>query len=228
MCLALSPTQKACCPPAGRWDCPWHHCDVCGKNSEAFCQLCPNSFCKSHQEGALRPFPVTGQLCCQEHEELDVPTSHGQEDGSKTNTTGPVGADGRPPKGSKAKTKSSKRKAEWSWIPRRAGRTSQTLSWLKNQTNPYLTSAWSQRPNHCTSSSGKRWCLASSAPDITEVFSGLFAPLRCKHRSGGSNPSLLQPGFKCYFHPLLFLRTKETSRFVQKYWNKTERGLVKL
>ena len=53
----------------GRWDCPWHHCDVCGKNSEAFCQLCPNSFCKAHQEGALRPWPLTGQLCCMEHEE---------------------------------------------------------------------------------------------------------------------------------------------------------------
>uniref|UniRef100_A0A669D7Z4 Nuclear receptor binding SET domain protein 2 n=1 Tax=Oreochromis niloticus TaxID=8128 RepID=A0A669D7Z4_ORENI len=48
--------------PFGRWDCPWHHCDVCGKNSEAFCQLCPNSFCKAHQEGALRPWPPTGQL----------------------------------------------------------------------------------------------------------------------------------------------------------------------
>ncbi|XP_056867738.1 histone-lysine N-methyltransferase NSD2 [Takifugu flavidus] len=98
--------------PFGRWDCPWHHCDVCGKNSEAFCQLCPNSFCKCHQEGALRPSPVTGQLCCQEHEELDVPTSPGRDDGSETNTTSPVGTDGRPPKGSNARTKSSKRKAE--------------------------------------------------------------------------------------------------------------------
>uniref|UniRef100_A0A8K9Y444 Nuclear receptor binding SET domain protein 2 n=1 Tax=Oncorhynchus mykiss TaxID=8022 RepID=A0A8K9Y444_ONCMY len=52
--------------PFGRWDCPWHHCDVCGKPSEAFCQLCPNSFCKNHQEGALRPWPPNGQLCCQE------------------------------------------------------------------------------------------------------------------------------------------------------------------
>uniref|UniRef100_A0A8C7K7M8 Nuclear receptor binding SET domain protein 2 n=1 Tax=Oncorhynchus kisutch TaxID=8019 RepID=A0A8C7K7M8_ONCKI len=52
--------------PFGRWDCPWHHCDVCGKPSEAFCQLCPNSFCKNHQEGALRPWLHTGQLCCQE------------------------------------------------------------------------------------------------------------------------------------------------------------------
>ncbi|KAM4625251.1 histone-lysine N-methyltransferase NSD2 [Polymixia lowei] len=55
--------------PFGRWDCPWHHCDVCGKNSDAFCQLCPNSFCKAHQEGALHPWPPTGQLCCLEHEE---------------------------------------------------------------------------------------------------------------------------------------------------------------
>ncbi|XP_045579778.1 histone-lysine N-methyltransferase NSD2 isoform X1 [Salmo salar] len=54
--------------PFGRWDCPWHHCDVCGKPSEAFCQLCPNSFCKNHQEGALRPWPPKGQLCCQEHD----------------------------------------------------------------------------------------------------------------------------------------------------------------
>ncbi|XP_051508116.1 histone-lysine N-methyltransferase NSD2-like isoform X2 [Myxocyprinus asiaticus] len=58
--------------PFGRWDCPWHHCDVCGKNSDAFCQLCPNSFCKAHQEGALRAHPLTGQLCCQEHEDSDL------------------------------------------------------------------------------------------------------------------------------------------------------------
>ncbi|KAK6306795.1 hypothetical protein J4Q44_G00219430 [Coregonus suidteri] len=55
--------------PFGRWDCPWHHCDVCGKPSEVFCQLCPNSFCKNHQEGALRLWPHTGQLCCQEHDD---------------------------------------------------------------------------------------------------------------------------------------------------------------
>ncbi|XP_041928316.1 histone-lysine N-methyltransferase NSD2 [Alosa sapidissima] len=57
--------------PFGRWDCPWHHCDVCGKNSDAFCQLCPNSFCKAHQEGALQLCPTTGKLCCQEHEALE-------------------------------------------------------------------------------------------------------------------------------------------------------------
>ncbi|XP_041133705.1 histone-lysine N-methyltransferase NSD2-like [Polyodon spathula] len=56
--------------PFGRWNCPWHHCDVCGKNSVAFCQICPNSFCKEHQEGALCTSPMDGQLRCFEHEDL--------------------------------------------------------------------------------------------------------------------------------------------------------------
>ncbi|KAK3573879.1 hypothetical protein QTP86_032857 [Hemibagrus guttatus] len=58
--------------PFGRWDCPWHHCDVCGKPSEAFCQLCPNSFCKAHEEGMLRAHPISNQLCCQEHDDSDL------------------------------------------------------------------------------------------------------------------------------------------------------------
>uniref|UniRef100_A0A4W6BKW6 Nuclear receptor binding SET domain protein 2 n=2 Tax=Lates calcarifer TaxID=8187 RepID=A0A4W6BKW6_LATCA len=105
--------------PFGRWDCPWHHCDVCGKNSEAFCQLCPNSFCKAHQEGALRPWPPTGQLCCLEHDELEGTDSQDQdvnlETTAPTATTAAIA--GRPPKGSRkaegaeAKTKGSKRKA---------------------------------------------------------------------------------------------------------------------
>ncbi|XP_052427874.1 histone-lysine N-methyltransferase NSD2-like isoform X2 [Carassius gibelio] len=76
--------------PFGRWDCPWHHCDVCGKNSDAFCQLCPNSFCKAHQEGALWSHLLTGQLCCQEHEDSDIrpqaktPVEHNAEVPSST------------------------------------------------------------------------------------------------------------------------------------------------
>ncbi|TMS21206.1 Histone-lysine N-methyltransferase NSD2 [Larimichthys crocea] len=106
--------------PFGRWDCPWHHCDVCGKNSEAFCQLCPNSFCKVHQEGALRPWPATGQLCCLEHDELEGTDSQDQDVNSEANetTTATTAAiAGRPPKGSRkaegaeAKAKGSKRKA---------------------------------------------------------------------------------------------------------------------
>ncbi|CAL8273789.1 unnamed protein product [Merluccius merluccius] len=64
--------------PFGRWDCPWHHCDVCGKASEAFCQLCPNSFCCSHQDGALQDRPSSSSssstlLCCLEHDHQDPP-----------------------------------------------------------------------------------------------------------------------------------------------------------
>uniref|UniRef100_A0A3B4XIY0 Nuclear receptor binding SET domain protein 2 n=1 Tax=Seriola lalandi dorsalis TaxID=1841481 RepID=A0A3B4XIY0_SERLL len=104
--------------PFGRWDCPWHHCDVCGKNSEAFCQLCPNSFCKAHQEGALRPWPPTGQLCCLEHDELDGTDNQDQnvnlETTASTATTAaivsrPKGS--RKAEGAEAKTKGSKRKA---------------------------------------------------------------------------------------------------------------------
>ncbi|KAK7904576.1 hypothetical protein WMY93_017183 [Mugilogobius chulae] len=58
--------------PFGRWDCPWHHCDVCGKNSSSFCQLCPNSFCKAHEDGALRPWSPTGLLRCSDHEESEL------------------------------------------------------------------------------------------------------------------------------------------------------------
>ncbi|XP_069575662.1 histone-lysine N-methyltransferase NSD2 [Brachyistius frenatus] len=103
--------------PFGRWDCPWHHCDVCGKNSEAFCQLCPNSFCKAHQEGALRPWPPTGQLCCTEHEEPEG--TDPQDANSEANINAAIAAAiaGHPAKGSRktegaeAKTKGSKRKA---------------------------------------------------------------------------------------------------------------------
>ncbi|XP_039607675.1 histone-lysine N-methyltransferase NSD2 [Polypterus senegalus] len=56
--------------PFGRWDCPWHHCDVCGKNSVTFCQICPNSFCKEHEEGVAF-ISLNGKLCCSEHEDLD-------------------------------------------------------------------------------------------------------------------------------------------------------------
>lgn len=109
-------------PPAGRWDCPWHHCDVCGKNSEAFCQLCPNSFCKAHQEGALHPRPLPGgPLCCQEHDELlDANTSNSpttttttscqeQEMASEAAAVAPNVSASRPTKGCRAK--GSKRKA---------------------------------------------------------------------------------------------------------------------
>ncbi|XP_066478512.1 histone-lysine N-methyltransferase NSD2 [Tiliqua scincoides] len=53
--------------PFGKWECPWHHCDVCGKPSVSFCHFCPNSFCKDHQDETLLRSNVNGQLVCSDH-----------------------------------------------------------------------------------------------------------------------------------------------------------------
>lgn len=67
-------------PPFGRWECPWHHCDECGKPSTLFCYLCPVSYCKEHQD--VEPFlsAANGLVCCTDHEsdvenEQDVHTA---------------------------------------------------------------------------------------------------------------------------------------------------------
>ncbi|EDL37437.1 mCG16344 [Mus musculus] len=54
--------------PFGKWECPWHHCDVCGKPSTSFCHLCPNSFCKEHQDGTAFRSTQDGQSYCCEHD----------------------------------------------------------------------------------------------------------------------------------------------------------------
>lgn len=56
------------CFIAGKWECPWHHCDVCGKPSTSFCHLCPNSFCKEHQDGTAFRSTQDGQSYCCEHD----------------------------------------------------------------------------------------------------------------------------------------------------------------
>ncbi|XP_053314167.1 histone-lysine N-methyltransferase NSD2 isoform X2 [Spea bombifrons] len=54
--------------PFGKWECPWHHCDVCGKASVTCCSLCPNSFCKDHDGEEQFTRTANGQLCCLEHD----------------------------------------------------------------------------------------------------------------------------------------------------------------
>ncbi|XP_035150197.3 histone-lysine N-methyltransferase NSD2 isoform X3 [Callithrix jacchus] len=54
--------------PFGKWECPWHHCDVCGKPSTSFCHLCPNSFCKEHQDGTAFSCTPDGRSYCCEHD----------------------------------------------------------------------------------------------------------------------------------------------------------------
>ncbi|XP_072898376.1 histone-lysine N-methyltransferase NSD2 [Hemitrygon akajei] len=65
-CLSLTK------PPFGKWECPWHHCDVCGKPSVVFCQFCPNSFCKDHEEGTMFKSTLDGLACCCEHDHCNM------------------------------------------------------------------------------------------------------------------------------------------------------------
>ncbi|CAH8874495.1 unnamed protein product [Trichobilharzia szidati] len=44
-------------PVSGRWFCPWHHCDACGRPSHVFCSICPSSFCLAHVEGSIIVLP---------------------------------------------------------------------------------------------------------------------------------------------------------------------------
>ena len=46
-CLDLEQT------PRGKWQCPWHYCDKCGKPAKSLCALCPNSYCSGHMEGEI-------------------------------------------------------------------------------------------------------------------------------------------------------------------------------
>ncbi|XP_053150478.1 histone-lysine N-methyltransferase, H3 lysine-36 specific isoform X3 [Hemicordylus capensis] len=61
-CLSL--TRR----PAGKWECPWHQCDVCSKEAASFCEMCPRSFCKQHREGMLFISKLDGRLSCTEHD----------------------------------------------------------------------------------------------------------------------------------------------------------------
>ncbi|XP_017279649.1 histone-lysine N-methyltransferase, H3 lysine-36 specific [Kryptolebias marmoratus] len=54
--------------PAGRWECPWHQCDECGKEAASFCEMCPSSYCKEHREGMLFISKLDGKLSCREHD----------------------------------------------------------------------------------------------------------------------------------------------------------------
>lgn len=52
---------------AGRWECPWHDCSVCGVPASSLCDFCPRSFCREHEVGALTPSSLEGRPCCSSH-----------------------------------------------------------------------------------------------------------------------------------------------------------------
>ncbi|KFP76905.1 Histone-lysine N-methyltransferase NSD3, partial [Apaloderma vittatum] len=62
--LCLNLTQ----PPFGKWECPWHQCNICSNPAVSFCEFCPHSFCKDHEKGALVASALDGRLCCSAHD----------------------------------------------------------------------------------------------------------------------------------------------------------------
>lgn len=54
-------------PPYGKWECPWHHCDWCGRKALYHCHFCPNSFCSSHIPNQLKPSVPNLFDCCLDH-----------------------------------------------------------------------------------------------------------------------------------------------------------------
>ena len=57
--------------PHGRWDCPWHFCDVCGVGASKKCVLCPNSFCKKHANEEIFEIEC-GEMICRDHDKEEV------------------------------------------------------------------------------------------------------------------------------------------------------------
>ena len=57
----------SCSVLPGRWECPWHQCDVCQRASTVFCDFCPASFCRDHERGSLVPSALEGRACCPKH-----------------------------------------------------------------------------------------------------------------------------------------------------------------
>lgn len=57
--------------PHGRWDCPWHFCDVCGVGASKKCVLCPNSFCKKHANEEICQIEG-GEMVCRDHDKEEV------------------------------------------------------------------------------------------------------------------------------------------------------------
>lgn len=55
-------------PPSGKWACPWHHCDDCGKPATILCSECPNSYCSTHALGNIKE--VAGCHICSDHPEF--------------------------------------------------------------------------------------------------------------------------------------------------------------
>lgn len=58
--------------PHGKWQCPWHFCNVCGKLVDNLaCALCSNSYCKAHATGDMI-FLDQDSLICSSHSDTEL------------------------------------------------------------------------------------------------------------------------------------------------------------
>lgn len=81
--------------PRGKWFCPYHHCDKCGKKSKLFCGQCPNSYCTmQHAQEFLdqpTPFPLASDgktFVCTLHQTMQGVECAAQADIDAEATTG--------------------------------------------------------------------------------------------------------------------------------------------
>lgn len=61
----------------GKWICPWHFCDECGKWANVLCSECPNSYCRGHSSGQITDVG-NGILLCSDHILTRTKTSQNQ------------------------------------------------------------------------------------------------------------------------------------------------------
>lgn len=64
----MYPRLLVCCYVSGRWECPWHQCDLCSQEAASFCEMCPSSYCVEHRDGMLFISKLDGRLSCSEHD----------------------------------------------------------------------------------------------------------------------------------------------------------------
>ena len=50
----------------GKWICPWHFCDKCGKWANILCSECTNSYCRAHSSCQITDVD-NGILLCSDH-----------------------------------------------------------------------------------------------------------------------------------------------------------------
>jgi len=50
--------------PQGKWICPWHRCEKCGKDASRQCILCPRAYCSNHTPKDILTFAETQRFIC--------------------------------------------------------------------------------------------------------------------------------------------------------------------